>query len=377
MDGRERRMKRTVKYIITAVLIAFTVTTLYASCSKKEKVYTEEDFIDAIRYNKIEIVEACLAQGMSVETPASNGTVLNYAIWRDRKEIAMLLLDHGADVNKTQPLVNAHDPEMIQLLLEHGANPNFLLGEYTLLMFKIEGNVSNFSSKETGKQEYEKMLKSIELLLQHGADPNYYSEETGLSALLIALNYELREAVDILLKYGAVPRSKPVRIDFDYDPLNFRQWDEDYGVVWQSDLLMFAYDGYTDLLMPYIENGKISPDSATPLGHDFYYYAVWGGHPDTIMALLPYLKDINSKRYNNGHYSKMSLLFLAGINNNVEAVKVLLENGANYRLLAWDKNGFEYETVSTADIQAKSAMFDYMHREQRYPEYKVTKKAAQ
>ncbi len=393
-------MKKNPRYIILQVIILFLTTVLFASC--KEKVYTEKEFFNAIRQNKIEIVQTCLDQGMSAETYNSDYTVLSclaYAVRRDRLEIVKLLLEHGADItNKTvlPEAVRNNNKEMVLLLIEHGADVNatqaigYTGTPETVIIIRDNLNSSllmahlrydGSTTSESGKPKYERMLKVVELFLQYGADPNYVSEKTGLSPLRIALNYDLREAVDLLLQYGAIPRKEPIPIDFlgDFnynDPLNFREWDEDYGVVWQSDLLLFAYNGYTDLLMPYIESGEISPDDATPLGHDYYYYAVWGGHPDTIMALLPYLDNIN-RRYNNGFYVNISLLYLAGLHDHAEAVSVLVENGANYRLAVFDKNGFEEGSSSIFKEHALKALIDFYENRKRYPEYRVTKKAVQ
>jgi ankyrin repeat protein len=128
--------------------------------------------------------------------------------------------------------------------------------------------------------------------------------------------------------------------------MGMRQWDPDYGKVWQSDFLLLASCGYDDILMPYIEKGIVTPDHATPNGFDMYYYAAVSGNPYLMMHLLPYLEDINSKRYDNGHYFGMTLLFIASASGNTETVKVLLENGIDENIYATDAGGNKYWHVS-------------------------------
>ncbi len=178
-------MKKNPRYIILQGIILFLTTVLFASC--KEKVYTEKEFFNAIRQNKIEIVQTCLDQGMSAETYNSDYTVLSclaYAVRRDRleivklllehgaditnktvlpeavrnnnKEMVLLLIEHGADVNATQAIGYTGTPETVQLLLEHGANPNIIIRDNlnsSLLMAHLRYDGSTTS--ESGKPKYE------------------------------------------------------------------------------------------------------------------------------------------------------------------------------------------------------------------------------
>ena len=106
-----------------------------------------------------------------------------------------------------------------------------------------------------------KMLLSFPYVTFLNTEPTPITggEQSGLSAMLVALNYELREAVDLLLEYGAVPSVEPAKIVYNYDPLGFKKYDENFDETWQSELHLFAANGYVDLLMPYIESGQVRP----------------------------------------------------------------------------------------------------------------------
>jgi hypothetical protein len=103
-----------------------------------------------------------------------------------------------------------------------------------------------------------------------------------------------------------------------------------------------------------------------------YYYAAASGNPYLMMHLLPYLEDINSKRYDNGHYFGMTLLFIASASGNAETVKVLLENGIDKTIYAKDAGGNEYRPfgigIAKGDV-IHVAVDD--HERKRYPEYRV------
>ena len=231
---------------------------------------------------------------------------------------------------------------MTELLLEYGADPNlFGNSEVSPLMYNIH---LLFKSDD---EEKIRLLDSIHHLLEHGADPNYRGEQSGLSAMLVALNYELREAVDLLLEYGAVPSVEPAKIVYNYDPLGFKKYDENFDETWQSELHLFAANGYVDLLMPYID-GQVDPYMATPDGWDFFAYAVSGGHAEMVEALLPYCKDINDLFYDfpgvtaDGikRATHRSLLMIAVGDDSYDVAKLLLENGIDVNLI-----GYRMETI--------------------------------
>ncbi|WP_338592398.1 ankyrin repeat domain-containing protein [Paenibacillus sp. Y5S-9] len=114
-------------------------------------------------------------------------TPLGYASHYGQAGAVRLLLEHGADVNNLShskisfipsntalyaALAGERSPEVIQLLLEHGASTGILDsdGQYAL-------HSAAFHTDQ---------IELIEMLLQHGADPNVLNS-AGQTALDISL----------------------------------------------------------------------------------------------------------------------------------------------------------------------------------------------
>ncbi|MDR1144220.1 MAG: ankyrin repeat domain-containing protein [Spirochaetaceae bacterium] len=350
---------------------------------KKEKVYDENAYIEAVVAGDIETMQLCLDRGINI------GDSIIYAAEYNSDSLNYLL-GRGADPNYTYtlkslfkdndsliglkysfPLASTWDePESAKKLIAYGANVNAIVEpNANLLMYYIQLVYARPDRKNEA-------LASVRILLENGADM-YFRGENGLTPLLLALNYnELRDVVDLLFEFGIEPSAELVRIDFNYDPLGFREWDEDYGKVWQSEFLLLAGGGYDDLLMPYIEKGAVSPDHADPDGWDIYCYAAESGNPYLMMKLLPYLKDPNGKRYDNGYYSGMTLLFIASMNGNKETAKVLLENGIDIDTKATAPDGHLYYAFSSSIKKGDIVSVAVDFREgKRYPEYRILPEA--
>lgn len=116
----------------------------------------------AVHANQLESVKLLLAAGVSVED--KNGGVfspLTTAIREDRKEIVSYLLNEaGADINapgEHLPIVKAlrryqgGDTDMIELLLDHGADPNKIYRGWNAIMQAIENGDAEILKLVAGK----------------------------------------------------------------------------------------------------------------------------------------------------------------------------------------------------------------------------------
>jgi len=87
----------------------------------------------ALRDDDINGVLAQIQSGFSVNTANDTETLLTYAIKRDSFEMVQILLDHNANPNQLQPVsehsplmvaTHHHHPEMVKLLLARHADVN-------------------------------------------------------------------------------------------------------------------------------------------------------------------------------------------------------------------------------------------------------------
>lgn len=134
-----------------------------------------------------------------------------------RLQIVNLLLEAGADPNistSQTPSILARiagnaPTALIQLLLEHGANPDAKDHMDTPVLFKLIGY-------GTVK------IEDIELVLQHGANPDIYWKPFG-TPLIRAAGANYWEICNLLLNYKA---------DINYEPENrFSFWHYYYSAI--------------------------------------------------------------------------------------------------------------------------------------------------
>lgn len=156
-----------------------------------------DEFLGVVQANDLEAAALQLKVNPSLvaEHYGPNATFLHLAVGQNRREMAELLLKHGADVNaqeatKVTPLMLAAGSGyviLVRLLLEHGADPNL-------------GNAEGLRPLHlVADKGYTAVA---ELLLAAKADPNAKAN-AGYTALDIAQGQGMTEIADLLKKYGA------------------------------------------------------------------------------------------------------------------------------------------------------------------------------
>jgi ankyrin repeat protein len=156
----------------------------------------------AIESDEPGLLEPFVKGGLSVEQKVGDGpkrTLLEFAIEKNAINVATFLIGAGAkiDTGPNRPLIYAalfNRPEMVELLLNAGANPNVTVsnpdenvhGE-TALMYAVD---------------IPDKIRVVELLLKHSADPNLANSK-GQTALYHAVDFANLEAVRRLLAAGA------------------------------------------------------------------------------------------------------------------------------------------------------------------------------
>lgn len=156
-------------------------------------------------YNKfIELIK----KGANPNIPDIDGqTALQTAVIYKEKGFIKLLLNTGASLEAPKNVscvnsirifteaVNQNDFELVQLLLQKGADVN-----------KEGGTVSGITSTPLNIAALNQSLQIVKLLMQTGANPNIQSASNGFTALMAALKNPYKsadpEVIKLLVKSG-------------------------------------------------------------------------------------------------------------------------------------------------------------------------------
>jgi ankyrin repeat protein len=164
-------------------------------------------WILALKSGDLSAVEQQLAENPSLATtPDSRLDTINgrcdvfplrFAVSKNNREIAVALLNAGADVNARDPHGNmlqaADTVEMVDYLVESGADVNAMGYE--------SGNAVILAS-------YKAQAEKLERLIAHGADVNQPAVKDGRTALHVAAGWGYKgtsslAVIRVLLKHGA------------------------------------------------------------------------------------------------------------------------------------------------------------------------------
>lgn len=343
----------------------------------------------AARQSNLCLMQMLIARGAKVNVADHEGvTPLHQAAWND-EDCTRLLLDHGAkmDVQDSTGQTPLHAAviirrvETVQLLLERGANPNLRSkkGETPLLLAAIDSTVgfgqcgNGYHSVAPEPAVVRALLAKRPALdvcdeagntaLQRALEAGYDAvaaliEKAGASTkgakearLVNAIKRKEFDRALALLREGANPNAR----DHDGDPvLLLAVGKENLPLV--LDLLQRGaevnarggYLGRTALMVatdtPEIVEAlfKAGADiqAQDKEGDTPFYYALdWDGHPDSIRMFLDRGIPIN------GRHKGLTWLMWAAKAGNVEAVKVLLERGADIHATDPEGNTALHHTI--------------------------------
>lgn len=285
----------------------------------------------AIQTNNMEIIQLLLEYGADPKIPRYNDYLVK-AIERKNSNLVKILLEKGADptLNNNEALITAvknNETDIATLLLLHGAKITKIYSS-PMIFYPID--------KEN--------IELIKILLENGADAN---EDDGDHFTPIIYSVVAKIPVDIkltimklLLQYGANPsfQTSPGdnaiyhanRISGKTDIINLLQ---EYGVDGVENNLRSAiqYEDIDDFI-------EILESGILPTENDLWY-AIHFGQVDMI--------DVFLHNYNFKITSKQ--LLFACFGKNPDLVKLLLKYGAN----VYEK---VYENKSVYEL-AKSGFF--------------------
>ena len=159
---------------------------------------------DAAKKGDVAAITAALDAGANVNDPDGFATPLYYAVSRQHLDAAKLLIDRGADVNvgskiSGPPLkaaVAKRKPELITLLLAHGADPKVTVGDETVLHQAVRHGC----------------LDCVKALVAAGADVNARgSDLVARTPIHLARFHDYSEISEYLMANGVVlPKPSPI-----------------------------------------------------------------------------------------------------------------------------------------------------------------------
>jgi ankyrin repeat protein len=208
--------------------------------------YSEQmQLFAAVSNNDLRHARALLESGVSaLSADMDDDTPLIMAAAAGRREMMQLLLDHGADVNQPglngrsalRAAIEAEDAGTVTFLLTAGADP--LMTSYdpvrkedindvmaaakaknTEIVFAVSGAASAFHMIETVKGGTE--WKAREWALRDDCDVNAYNRN-GLTGLIHACQMGRLDLVEMLWHAGADP-AKPCKYDPAITPLSMAE----------------------------------------------------------------------------------------------------------------------------------------------------------
>jgi len=345
---------------------------------RKEKIALVTQLTAAIKDNKTNEVKLLLEKG--ADPNAKNA--LHEAVINGSAEIVNLLLKHGAHINRldlngqNSPLAYAcgcagkiPNFEMVKLLLEKGADPNFVKHYYksTPLHFaaqsgsaeivkllienkaKVDQRALEFACGFGTQDYYKPNSEVVKLLLQNGVVDINKKNEYGRTPLIIACiakNGQIdAEFVKFLLRMGADPNIADSGAGYSSLQHNIRARGspEIFNLLviegaqiktlnsrYKRCAMALACGYSSNLPNPTVaklllKNG-VNPNYSY-YGTPFLNYAAYHGSVELIKLLLEKGAKVNKT---DGNFE--SPLEAACWKGNTEAVKVLLEHGAKPNL---------------------------------------------
>lgn len=256
-----------------------------------------QNLTDAIERGDVTSVESLLESGADpnwVVTPwgknrfaasLSGVTMLNLAIQRDRLDIARLLVEKGADVNRADSNVgalrplhyaadsrgNRHVPSasLVALLLAHGALADARDAAGASALHDAVWNQSDASAAVTA------------LLIKGGAAIDAH-DFAGYSPLAYAAKYGSVPALETLIAAGATPDG---RISAPTDRDGKSAYNPTPWAVAATPLILAAEAGQPQTVMALLQH-KADINATTDVGVTALRIAVAGGDPKMVALLL-------------------------------------------------------------------------------------------
>ncbi|KAM9354092.1 ankyrin repeat and SOCS box protein 2 [Pholidichthys leucotaenia] len=273
----------------------------------KKTVRGESPLLVAVSKDHKECVEVLLERGADTDIPNNDKeTPLYKACEKNNAGIVAMLLNYGAVVNARciqgwtalQEAVVQNNVEICEMLLKAGAKLNIT---------NMYGITPLFTAAQVGQ------VATLRFLLKHGADANSQAAD-GATALCEAAKNGHEQIVEFLISQNA-DANKPGK----------------RGLLPLHIAAQRGSDTIVNMLIPVTSKARVRRTGISPL-----HLAAERNRDDVLETLIEAGYDVNavlsvewSRLYED---RRSSVLYFSVINNNIEAVKMLLDAGADPNL---------------------------------------------
>ncbi|XP_070782008.1 ankyrin repeat and SOCS box protein 2-like [Enoplosus armatus] len=267
----------------------------------------ESALLVAVSKEQLQCIQVLLESGADPDIPNyDRETTLYKACEKNSPAMVAMLLNHGVVVNThciqgwtaLQEAVCRNNVEICEMLLKAGAKHN---------LTNIYGISAVFTAAQSGQ------LAALRILLKHGADINSQAAD-GATALYEATKNGHEEIVELLLSQNA-DANKPGKTGLL--PLHIAAQRGSYTTV--------------SMLIPATSKARVRRTGISPL-----HLAAERNRDVVLETLIEVGFDVNaqlseerSKLYED---RRSTALYFSVINNNIDAVRILLAAGANPNL---------------------------------------------
>ncbi|XP_059162586.1 ankyrin repeat domain-containing protein 17-like [Physella acuta] len=262
-----------------------------------------------VRGNKIESLVFVIEQfksDVSFQIELKGTQLLNIAAEKGYKEIIRLLVQEGANVNASHdyksPLMSATDPNVMELLIELGADVNVIFEKYGTSYSTLTSILNE--SKMVCNNDI--LLERVNVLLQNGANVNVEDKAGNTPLMVASKKLDKKEVMRALLQAGA--------------DINKRNNNGDSA-------LHFATNGES------IESAKVLLEFKADINLKNYIgqTPLFSSLPRSYMQMIEFMLENNANVNDADTKGNTPLLFVCSskFNNRVKVVRLLIKAGAS------------------------------------------------
>jgi len=350
-DWIKTKLARKIAYILiiivclgvfgSLIVLALAINSIQQGHPYPPTPLHEAAFIGDINTVKLYLNSPSEINKLGSETSRSPDTPLSLASSAGHKEIAELLIEHGADLNLCSPINCASacgHIDIVKLLLEKGAKFDkstvesaIESGNVEIIKLLIEHgfDIKNVPAGERSVLHYASLrgrFEVVKFLVKSGADINL-KDSKGMTASDLASAFGYKDIVEFLAKSGAAETIFSAITNGDVNKVSELITDKD--IINQKDFhrqtpLYYSvmYDSYDIAQLLIFKGADVNMRDST--GQSPLHLAAQKNRPKIAKLLI----DNGAKIDMKDNYPKTPLLYAAE-ENNLEVSKVLIENGCD------------------------------------------------